>query len=173
MELIDKGDNYNYCRLRFIYRYIDDLISLNDKGLFNQIFKDIYPDMLELNSTNITQNSTNYLDMNINICNDKFEYELYDKRNDYNFQVISLPNLNSNIPISSAYSVIYSQVLRYFKATNGMRQFMGSLDRLRNKMIRQNFLRSGIEKQFNKFVVYNKYDIIAKFWEIPNVNKIS
>ena len=36
-----------------------------------------------------------------------------------------------------------------------------SLGRLRAKMIRQNFIRSGIDKQFNKFFVYNKYDIIA------------
>ena len=64
--------------------------------------------MLKLNSTNINLNSTNYLDMNINISNGKFEYELYDKRNDYSFQVISLPNLDSNIPMSAAYSVIYS-----------------------------------------------------------------
>ena len=34
MELIDKGDNYNYCRLRFIYRYIgnDRLQNLISPG---------------------------------------------------------------------------------------------------------------------------------------------
>ena len=33
LGLINKGD-YNYAKLRFIFRYIDDLIALNDKGLF-------------------------------------------------------------------------------------------------------------------------------------------
>ena len=54
-----------------------------------------------------------------------------------------------------------------------MKQFLSSLGKLKAKMIRQNFNREGINKQFNKFFVYNKYDIIAKYWEVPGVNKIS
>lgn len=72
-ELINSGD-FNYSKLRFIFRYIDDLISLNDKGLFDKIFADIYPDVLKLNNTNITADNANYLDMNIKINNGKFEY---------------------------------------------------------------------------------------------------
>ena len=61
-----------------------------------------------LNPTNHDINSTNYLDINIKISNKKFSSLLYDKRNDFNFQVISLPNLKSNIPVTAGYSVIYS-----------------------------------------------------------------
>ena len=68
---------------------------MNDKGLFNNIFNDIYSDILDLNSTNTDNKSTNFLDMSINICRDKFEHRLYDKRNDYNFNVIYLPNLDT------------------------------------------------------------------------------
>ena len=110
--------------------------------------------------------------MNININNNTFEYELYDKRNDYDFQVISLPNLKSNIPMAAAYSVIYSQVLRHFNATNNIDKFYLSLGRLKSKMIKQNFNRQGIDKQFNKFFVSKRYDIIAKYWKLPNVDEI-
>ena len=67
----------------------------------------------------------------------------------YNFNVISLFNLDSNIPISAAHSVIYSQVL---KATNSYEYFMDSLSELRRKMIRQNISKSGAEKEFRKFL---------------------
>ena len=62
--------------------------------------------MLTLNYTNNNNIDCNYLDMNISIVNDRFEYKLYDKRNDYNFKVISLPNFyKSNIPIKATHSV--------------------------------------------------------------------
>ena len=145
---------------------------MNDNGLFDRVFKDIYPDVLELNATNSNNSSSNYLDMSITMCNDKFEYELYDKRNDYDFQVISMPNLKSNIPVTAAYSVIYSQVLRYFKATSNIDKLYVSLGKLKSKMIGQNFKSQGIIKQFNKFFVCRRYDIIAKFWQIPSIHKI-
>lgn len=172
--LIEKGD-YSYSTLRFIFRYIDDLIVLNDKGLFNTIFSNIYPSILDLNSTNITINNANFLDMNIDInsSTNKFDYKLYDKRNDFSFKVISLPNLDSNIPKGAAHSVIYSQVLRFFKATNVYEHFINSLSELRTKMIQQQFSKIGIEKEFKKFFIKNKYEVIAKFWEQPSVRSLS
>ena len=174
LGLIDKGDDYKYSKCRFMFRYIDDLLALNDKGFFDSDFKEIYPDVLDLNCTNINQQSTNYLDMNINIsCRNIFEYKLYDKRNDYEFQVISLPNLKSNIPVSAGYSVIYSQVLRYFKATNIIDNFYSSLVNLKSKMVNQNFSSHGITKQFNKFCTCNQYEILAEYWEVPDINLIT
>ena len=47
--------------------------------------------------------------MKISVVNDKFEHKMYDKRNDFPFNVISLPNLSGNIPIEQTYGVFYSQ----------------------------------------------------------------
>ena len=96
--------------LRFIYRYIDDLIVLNDNGYFNR--------QLELNATaSSTQHST-YLDMDISIVDDKLVHKLYDKRNDFCFNFISLPNLSSIVPIKPTYGVFYSQLVRIFTINN-------------------------------------------------------
>ena len=47
---------------------------------------------------------------------------------------------------------------------------MDSLSELRRKMIRQNFSKEILlEKEFKKFFIRQKYDIIAKFWEHPSV----
>ena len=69
--------------------------------------------------------------------------------------------------------VIYSQVLRFFKATNVYEHFINSLSELRTKMIQQQFSKIGIEKEFKKFFIKNKYEVIAKFWEQPSVRSLS
>ena len=111
--------------------------------------------------------------MNIQISDGKFDYKLYDKRRDYNFNVISLPNLKSNVPISAAYSVIYSQILRYFEATNNIVEFYYSLSTLKTKMRKQNFNEHGIVKQINKFFNTMNYEFIAKFWVEPKSGRIN
>ena len=171
LKLIDTSDS-DYTKFMYIFRYIDDLISLNDKQHFYKVFKDIYPDVLTLNNTNISAGSCNYLDMNITITNSKFNYTLYDKRNDYDFNVISLPNLKSNVPVSPTYSVLYSQILRYFNATNNIDDFCNNVRALRLKMLNQNFRKHGIHMQISKFLNSRMYDIAAKFWSVPRFSDI-
>ena len=65
------------------------------------------------NTASSTQHST-YLDMDRSIVNDKFVHKFYDKRNDFCFNVISLPNLSSIVPIKPTYGVFYSQLVRIF-----------------------------------------------------------
>ena len=142
-------------------------MTLNDKGHFTDNHINIYPDVLTLNTTNVSNTSTNYLDMNISVVNDKFQYKLYDKRNDFDFKVISLPNLKSNVPINASYSVIYSQITRYFNATNNVSEFLLSIDNLKSKMLMQNFANKGIVKQINKFMSHKAYEFISKFWSEP------
>ena len=67
---------------------------------------------MELKSTGTTSLHAAFLDMSIKATGDKFCYTLYDKRNDFGFKVISLPNLGSNIPVNQAYGTFYSQVIR-------------------------------------------------------------
>ena len=121
-------------------RYIDDLIVLNDNGYFNSIIEKIYPRQLELNATaSSTQHST-YLDMyiNISIVDDKFVQKIYDKRNDFCFNVISLPNLSSIVPIKPTYGVFYSQLVRIFNVNNNVSDFVDCVKTLMKKLHHQN-----------------------------------
>ena len=64
----------------YTYRYIDDLINLNDGNKFEQIFSQIYPSELSLKKENTDNSQATFLDLDIHINNNKFEYKLYDKR---------------------------------------------------------------------------------------------
>ena len=114
-------------RFKFIYRYIDDLLVLNDNGHFDSVYTDIYPQALELKYTARSRTNASFLDMYISINNSIFNNKLFDKRNEFNFNVISLPNMSSNIPISQAYNTYYRQIIRYFKANNNYSNFVNNV----------------------------------------------
>ena len=48
--------------------------------------------------------------IDIIIVNNKFITTVYDKRNDFGFKVISLPNYGGNVPKSSLSGVVVSQI---------------------------------------------------------------
>ncbi len=85
--------------LQYACRYIDDLNVPNiDDDTRDIICNEIYPDELNIIPTNTLNNTTTFLDLDINIVDKRFISKLYDKRRDFNFKVITFPDLRSNIP---------------------------------------------------------------------------
>jgi len=81
------------------YRYIDDLIALNNSQ-FERIKYDIYPiSYLNLKNTDeVPGSKVHYLDLSIQINQSKFLTTTYDKRDDFGFEIISYPFLEGNYP---------------------------------------------------------------------------
>ena len=77
-------------------RYIDDLLTLNNNSFEEEIIN-IYTPELTLKKT-IESNSKIYLDISISICNNKYVTEVYDKRENFNFNIVNYPYMCSNIP---------------------------------------------------------------------------
>ena len=93
-----KKDNYSIARkFNHVFRYIDDLLAINDNMLFQNFYKEIYPQELELKKENANNLEAHFLDLNIKIENNTFITRLYDKRNDYPFKVVRLSYYISNI----------------------------------------------------------------------------
>ena len=97
------------------FRYIDDLMCLNNKH-FSEFIDKIYPNELELKETTESQNSASYLDVMFNVQDNQLFYKLYDKRYDFSFDIVNFPYMDSNIPSSPAYGVYMSQLIRYARA---------------------------------------------------------
>ena len=83
------------------FRYIDDLLALNNPHFVKSIGK-IYPPQLELTEGPIT------CDLNISISGHRFHTDLYDKRDAFNFHIVNFPHMVSNIPTKPAYGVFIS-----------------------------------------------------------------
>ena len=81
----------------FTYRYIDDVLSLNNTK-FAEYLEFIYPRELEKKETTETVASSSYFDCYLYIDSGKLTSRLYDKRNDFNFPIVNFLFLSSNIP---------------------------------------------------------------------------
>jgi hypothetical protein len=111
-------------RFSHVFRYIDDLVSINDNGEFARSFKDIYPTELVLNKENEESNlSASYLDLNISIRENQFHYELYDKRDAFLFPIVRFPFASSNMPSKMFYATISTEILRISRASSNYSTF--------------------------------------------------
>ena len=62
------------------FRFIDDLLSLNDGSTFEKHYKGIYPAELELQKENNRNSCASFLDLYIYIENGEFHTRLFEKR---------------------------------------------------------------------------------------------
>ena len=103
-------------QFNFTYRYIDDVLSINNLDFENYLGQ-MYPAELEIKNTTESNTSASYLDLLLSIESDgQLRTSLYDKRDDFNFHITNFPFLSSNIPASTAYGIIISQLIRYATA---------------------------------------------------------
>ena len=145
-------ENYSLAKkLSFTWRYIDDLITLNSDGYFDEIRTDIYPESLKLNKENADDSHASFLDLNITVKNEIFHTSLYDKRDAFSFNIVNFPDLSGNIPKKSSYGVFISQLLRYAIACKDFKDFECRCKILIRKLMTQYYDVNILKKTFTKF----------------------
>ena len=95
------------------YRYIDDLIVFNNKTFLDYL-KEIYPTQLTVEKAKKSDHLADYLDLTFIIgSGGKLSTRQYDKRDNFDFQIVNFPFLSSNILSGPSYGVYISQLIRY------------------------------------------------------------
>ena len=74
-------------------RYLDDLLNI-DNPYFEQMVGQIYPTELQLNKANSSDTEAPFLDLNLSITNGIVSSKIYDKRDDFNFEIVNFPFLD-------------------------------------------------------------------------------
>ena len=105
------------------FRFIDDLCAINDGAEFSRVFKEIYPDELELEVEHQGDSAT-FLNLDVNIANNQFVYKLYDKRDAFPFSIVRMPYHSSNIPSKIFYSALVGEFLRIARSTLKVEDFV-------------------------------------------------
>ena len=98
-------------RFNFTTWYIDDVLTLNNSRFVTEI-QHIYPSELDLKRTTENSTSLSYFDVLITIDKGKYSTNVYDKRDDFGFNIVNFPHLCGNIPSKPAYGVYISQLVR-------------------------------------------------------------
>ena len=65
----------------------------------------IYPTELQLIKANSSDNEAPFLDLNLFITNGIVSFKIYDKRDDFNFEIVNFPFLDGDVPRSASYGI--------------------------------------------------------------------
>ena len=104
--LLSTGRKRLASRFKFTYRYIDNVLSINNHDFENNLGQ-INPPKLEIIDTTESNTSASYLDLLLSIGRDgQLHTSLNDKRDDFIFHITNFPFLISDIPSSPAYGVL-------------------------------------------------------------------
>ena len=133
------------------FRFIDDLCTMNDGGEFGRVFKDIYPDELDLKVEH-DGDSASFLHLDIRVEENQFVYRLYDKRDAFPFSIVRMPYLSSNIPKKTFYSALVGEFLRIARATLYLSDFEPKALDLVKRMINQGGDQNCIERYLLKII---------------------
>ena len=108
-SLLSAGKKRLASQFNFTYRYIDDVLSINNPD-FEDYLGQMYPPELEIKDTTESNASAFYLDLLLSIAigrDGQLHTSLNDKRDDFNFHITNFSFRSSNIPSSPAYGVFY------------------------------------------------------------------
>ena len=137
-----------------MFRFIDDACCLNDNFEFENSCKEIYPDVLKLKCEHKGTHAT-FLDLDIKIQNGIFTYKLFDKRDNFPFSIVRMPNLEGNIPEHVFYGSIYSELLRIARASLLYDDFLSKSRTLKDRMLNQGASKSKFSKTIDKMSAKN------------------
>ena len=122
----------------------------------------IYPTELQLNKANSSDTDAPFLDLNLSITNGIVSSKIFDKRYDFNFEIVNFPFLDGDVPRSSSYGVYISQLIRFARVCSNVDGF-----NIRNLFLTAKFLKQGyryykIRKAFSKF--YHRHsELVVKY----------
>ena len=77
-----------------------------------------YPSELQLNKANTSDTQATFVDLHLSISNDIVSYKIYDKRGDFDFEIVNFPFVDSDVPRTTSYGVYISQLIRFARASS-------------------------------------------------------
>ena len=100
-------------------RYLDDLLNI-DNPFFEQKVGQIYPTELQLNKANSSETEAPFLDLNWSITNVIVSSKIYDKLDDFNFEIVNFPFFDGDVSRSPSYGVYVSQLIRFARVCSNV-----------------------------------------------------
>ena len=105
-----------------IQLHLDDLFN-TDNIYFDQMVDRIYPTELQLNRANSSDTEAPFLDFNLCISKGTVSTKNYDKRDDFDLDIVNFPFLDGDVPRRTSYGVYLSQFIRFARASSNLNDF--------------------------------------------------
>ena len=85
-----------------------------------------------MNKANILDTEAPFLDLHLSVENGFVSSKIYDKRDDFDFDIVNFPFLDGDVPCRASYGVYISQLIRFARVCNHVTDFNA-----RNKCLTQ------------------------------------
>ena len=129
--------------------YLDGFLNI-DNIYFDRMVNRIYPTELQLNRANSSDTEAPFFDLNLCKSNGTVSTKVYDKRDDFDFDIVNFPFLDGDVPRRTSYGVYISQLIRFGSASSNLSDF-----NCRNKALTAKLLRQGYRYLGRAIVILN------------------
>ena len=118
--------------------------------------------MVQCDKADTSDTEASFLDLHLSISNDFVSTKIYDKRDDFDFEIVNFPILVDVVPRSTSYGVYISQLIRLARTSSLVADFNTHNAFLTQKLLKQGYRYHKLCKTFSKF--YRRYNsLISKF----------
>ena len=124
----------------------------------------IYPAELQLNKANSSDTEALFLDLHLSISNGTVSTKIYDKRDDFDFDIFNFPFLGGDVPRRTSYGVYISQLIRFARASSDVSGFNCRNKALTAKLLKQGYRYHKLRKAFSSF--YRKHNELVEKYNI-------
>ena len=131
---------------------MDDTLNINNAYFDTMV---IYPSELQLNKANTSDTEAAFLELHLSVSNDIVSTKIYDKRDDFDFEIVNFPFLDNDVPRSTSHGVYISQLIRFARASSHCADFNTHNKLLTQKLLKQGYQYHKLRKTFSKF--YRRY----------------
>ena len=121
----------------------------------------IYPSELQLNTANVSDTEASFLDLHLSISDGFIRTKIYDKRDDFDIDIVIFLFLDGDVPRSTSFGVDISQLIRFARVSSHVDDFNTRYKVLKAKLSTQGYRYHKLRKAFSKF--YRRhFDIVSK-----------
>ena len=108
----------------------------------------IYPPELQLNKANTSDTDAPFFYLHLSISNGFVSSKIYDKRDDFDFDIVNFPFLDGDVPRRPSYGVYISQLIRFARVCSHVDDFNTRDKCLTAKLLKQGYRYHKLRKAF-------------------------
>ena len=105
-----------------------------------------------------------FLDLNLCKSNGTVSTKIYDKRDDFDFDIVNFPFLDGDVPRRTSYGVYNPQLIRFARASSNLNDFNYRNKALTAKLLRQGYRYFKLLKAFLKF--YRRHSALLEKYSV-------
>ena len=104
------------------------------------------------------------MDLNLCISNGTVSTKIYDKRDDFDFDIVNFPFLDGDVPRRTSFGVYIPKLIRFARTSSNLSDFNYRNKALTAKLLRQGYRYFKLRKAFSKF--YRRHSALVEKYSV-------